>query len=121
MADRKKKSNRIFHVPSKDRYIELKLHASGLISVFGSTYLCEKTFSKIRYTSPLLSSSLLHGRRSNQSILKEISPGCSLEGMMLKLKLQYFSHLVRRVDSLERTLMLGGIGGRRRRGRQRMR
>ena len=60
-------------------------------------------------------------RRSNQSILKEISPGCSLEGMMLKLKLQYFGHLVRRVDSLEKTLLLGRIGGRRRRGRQRMR
>ena len=60
-------------------------------------------------------------RRSNQSILKEISPGCSLEGMMLKLKLQYFGHLMRRVDSLEKTLMLGGIGGRRRRGQQRMR
>ena len=60
-------------------------------------------------------------RRSNQFILKEISPGCSLEGMMLKLKLQYFGHLMRRVDSLEKTLMLGGIGGRRRRGRQRMR
>ena len=60
-------------------------------------------------------------RRSNQSILKEISPGCSLEVMMLKLKLQYFGHLVRRVDSLEKALMLGGIGGRRRRGRQRMR
>ena len=60
-------------------------------------------------------------RRSNQSILKEISPGISLEGMMLKLKLQYFGHLKRRVDSLEKTLMLGGIGGRRRRGRQRMR
>ena len=60
-------------------------------------------------------------RRSNQSILKEISPGCSLEGMMLKLKLQYFGHLMRRIDSLEKTLMLGGIGGRRRRGRQRMR
>ena len=60
-------------------------------------------------------------RRSNQSILKEISPGCSLEGMMLKLKLQYFGHLLQRVDSLEKTLMLGGIGGRRRRGRQRMR
>ena len=57
----------------------------------------------------------------NQSILKEISPGCSLEGMMLKLKLQYFGHLMRRVDSLEKTLMLGGTGGRRRRGRQRMR
>ena len=60
-------------------------------------------------------------RRSNQSILKEISPGCSLEGLMLKLKLQYLGHLMRRVDSLEKTLMLGGIGGRRRRGRQRMR
>ena len=60
-------------------------------------------------------------RRSNQSILKEISPGCSLEGLMLKLKLQYFGHLMRRVDSLEKTLMLGGIGGRRRRGRQRVR
>ena len=56
-----------------------------------------------------------------QSVLKEISPGCSLEGLMLKLKLQYFGHLMRRVDSLEKTLMLGGIGGRRRRGRQRMR
>ena len=60
-------------------------------------------------------------RRSNQSILKEISPGCSLEGMMLRLKLQYFGHLIGRVDSLEKTLMLGGIGGRRRRGRPRMR
>ena len=60
-------------------------------------------------------------RRSNQSILNEISPGCSLEGLMLKLKLQYFGHLMQRVDSLEKTLMLGGIGGRRRRGRQRMR
>ena len=60
-------------------------------------------------------------RISNQSILKEISPGCSLEGLMLKLKLQYFGHLMRRVDSLEKILMLGGIGGRKRRGRQRMR
>ena len=60
-------------------------------------------------------------RRSNQSILKEISPGCSLEGLMLKLKLQYFGHLIRRVDSLQKTLMLGGIGGRRRREQQRMR
>ena len=59
-------------------------------------------------------------RRSNQSTLKEISPECSLEGLMLKLKLQYFGHLMRRTDSLEKTLMLGGIGGRRRRGRQRM-
>ena len=60
-------------------------------------------------------------RRSNQSILKETSPGCSLEGLMLRLKLQYFGHLTRRADSLEKTLILGGIGGRRRRGRQRMR
>ena len=60
-------------------------------------------------------------KRSNQSILKETSPGCSLEGLKLRLKLQYFGHLMRRVDSLEKTLMLGGIGGRRRRGRQRMR
>ena len=60
-------------------------------------------------------------RRSNQSILKEISPGCSLQGLMVKLKLQHFGHLMRRVDSLEKSLMLGGIGGRRRRGRQRMR
>ena len=60
-------------------------------------------------------------RRSNQSILKEISPGISLEGMMLKLKLQYFGHLMRRADSLEKSLMLGGIGGKRRRGRERMR
>ena len=60
-------------------------------------------------------------KRSNQSILKEIGPGCSLEGMMLKLKLQYFGHLMQRVDSLEKTMMLGGIGGRRRRGRPRMR
>ena len=63
----------------------------------------------------------LTARRSNHSILKEISPGCSLEGMMLKLKLQYFAHLMRRVDSLGKTVMLGGIGGRRRRGRQKMR
>ena len=60
-------------------------------------------------------------KRSNKSILKELSPGCSLEGLMLKLKFQYFGHLMQRVDSLEKTLMLGGIGGRRRRGRQRMR
>ena len=60
-------------------------------------------------------------RRSNQSILKEVSPGCSLEGLMLKLKLQYFGHLMRRADSLEKTLMLGGVQGRRRRGKQRMR
>ena len=69
----------------------------------------------------LIPSNHPYARRSNQSILKEISPGISLEGMMLKLKLQYFGHLMRRVDPLEKTLMLGGIGGRRRRGRQRMR
>ena len=62
-----------------------------------------------------------NARRSNQSILREISPGCSLEGLMLKLKLQYFGYLMQRADSLEKTLMLGGTGGRRRRGRQRMR
>ena len=67
------------------------------------------------------SESPLDARRPNQSILREISPGCSLEGPMLKLNLQYFSHLMRKLDSLEKTLMLGGIGGRRRRGRQRMR
>ena len=69
----------------------------------------------------VLEKSPLNGRRSSQSILKEISPGCSLEGLMLKLKLQYLGHLMRRVDSLEKTLMLGGIGGRRRRGQLRMR
>ena len=71
----------------------------------------EKTLERVPWTT----------RRSNQSILKEISPGISMEGMMLKLKLQYFGHLMRRVDLLEKTLMLGGIGGRRRRGQQRMR
>ena len=68
-----------------------------------------------------LLSVLWTARRSNQSILKETSPGCSLEGLMLRMTLQYFCHLMRRVDTLEKTLMLGGIGGRRRRGRQRMR
>ena len=72
---------------------------------------CWRRLLRVRWTA----------RRSNQSILKEISPGIPLEGMMLKLKLQYFGHLMRRIDSLEKTLMLGGIGGRRRRGRQRMR
>ena len=72
---------------------------------------CWRTLLRVPWTA----------RRSNQSILKEINPGMSLEGMMLKLKLQYFGHLMRRVDSLEKTLMLGGIVGRRRRGRQRMR
>ena len=72
---------------------------------------CWRRLLRVRWTA----------RRSNQSILKEISPGCSLEGMMLQLKLQYFGHLMRRVDSLEKTLMLGGIGGRRKRGQPRMR
>ena len=72
---------------------------------------CWRRFLRVPWTA----------RRSNQSILKEISPGCSLEGLMLKQKLQYFGHLMQRVDSLEKTLMLGGVGGRRRRGRQRMR
>ena len=72
---------------------------------------CWRRFLRVPWTA----------RRSNQSILKEISPGCSLEGMMRRLKLQYFDHLMRRVDSLEKTLMLGGIGGGRRRGQQRMR
>ena len=72
---------------------------------------CGRRLLRVRWTA----------RRSDQSILKEISPECSLEGLMLKLKLQYFGHLVRRVNSLEKTLMLGGIGGGRRRGRQRMR
>ena len=72
---------------------------------------CWRRFLRVPWTA----------RKSNQSILKKISPGCSLEGLILKLKFQYFGHLMRRVDSLEKTLMLGGIGGRRRRGRQRMR
>ena len=72
---------------------------------------CWRRFLRVPWTA----------RRSNQSILKEINPGCSLEGLMLKLKLQYFGHLMLRVDSLEKTLMMGGIGGRRRRGQQRMR
>ena len=82
----------------------------------------KKGASKLRKEQSSFCKSLhLPARRSNQSILKEISPGCSLEGLMLKLKLQYFGHLTRRVDSLTKTRMLGGIGGRRRRGRQRMR
>ena len=81
----------------------------GKIDVF--ELWCQKRFLRVPWTA----------RRSNQSILKEVSPGCSLEGLMLRLKLQYFGHLMQRVDSLEKTLMLGGIGSRRRRGRQRMR
>ena len=77
-----------------------------------------KEFSKQEYRE---ATEIENARRPNQSILKEICPGCSLEGLMLKLKLQYFGHLIQRADSLKKTLMLGGIGGRRRRGRQRMR
>ena len=87
----------------------LKKAEGGIIDAFG--LWCWRRLLRVPWTA----------RRSNQSILKKISLGCSLEGMMLKLKLQYFGHLMRRVDSLEKTLMLGGIGGRRRRGRQRMR
>ena len=84
--------------------------------------LCQRLVDKNRH-NPSLQELLFRGKHSvnNQSILKEISPGRSLEGLMLKLELQYFGHLMRRVDSLEKTLMLGGIGGRRRRGQQRMR
>ena len=84
--------------------------------------LCQGLVDKNRH-NPSLQELLFRGKHSvnNQSILKEISPGRSLEGLMLKLELQYFGHLMRRVDSLEKTLMLGGVGGRRRRGRQRMR
>ena len=84
--------------------------------------LCQRLVDKNRH-NPSLQELLFRGKHSvnNQSILKEISPGRSLVGLMLKLELQYFGHLMRRVDSLEKTLMLGGVGGRRRRGRQRMR
>ena len=86
------------------------------------TVVLEKSLeSPVRRSNQILSCKERTVRRSNQSILKEISPGISLEGLMLKLKLQYFGHLMQRVDSLEKTLMLGGIGGRRRRGLQRMR
>ena len=84
-------------------------------------YICVYIISIVIYIWRRLLRVPWTARRSNQSILKEISPGISLEGMMLKLKLQYFGHLMRRTDSLKKTLMLGGIGGRRRRGRQRMR
>ena len=87
------------------------IDAFELVGEFGKSFLCWRRLLRVPWTA----------RRSNQSILNEISPGCSLEGLMLKLKLQYFGHLMRRVDSLEKTLMLGGIGGRRRRGQQRMR
>ena len=85
--------------------------SSGFRYIYAFELWCWRRLLRVPWTA----------RRSNQFILKEISPGISLEGMMLKLKLQYFGHLRRRVDSLEKTLMLGGIGGRRRRGRQRMR
>ena len=84
----------------------LNLHSSNAFELW-----CWRRLFRVPWTA----------RRSNQAILKEISPGCSLEGLLLKLKLQYFGHLIRRLDSLEKTLMLGGIGGRRRRGQQRMR
>ena len=87
-------------------------------------YVGDRVFTHPSYlilTKTLLLRVPRTARRSNQSILKEISPGCSLEGMILKLKLQYFGHLMQRVDSMEKTLMLGGIGGRRRRGQQRIR
>ena len=90
------------------------------IRVVSSAYLRLLVFL-LAILIPACASSSPTARRSNQSSLKEISPGCSWEGMMLKLKLQYFGHPMRRVDSLEKTLMLGGTGGRRRRGRQRMR
>ena len=93
------------------------------LSIYLSIYIYIKEWSlgDISPVEKKMVCELHHARRSNQSILKEISPGISLEGMMLKLKLQYFGHLMWRVDSLEKTLMLGGTGGRRRRGRQRMR
>ena len=91
--------------------MEEKADQQGLWRLLQEEPWCWRTLLRVPWTA----------RRSNQSILKEISPGISLEGMMLKLKLQYFGHLMRRVDSLGKTLMLGGIGGRRRRGRPRMR
>ena len=95
------------------RELVFKSHfRKGVIKrIYASELWCWRRLSRVPWTA----------RRSNQSILKDISPGVPLEGMMLKLKLQYFGHLMQRVDSLEKTLMLGGIGGRRNRGRQRMR
>ena len=97
-----------------------KAHLTSHSRMSGSRWVITPSWLSGSWRSFLYSSSWT-ARRSNQSILKEISPGCSLEGLMLKLKLQYFGHLMRRVDSLEKTLMLGGIGGRRKRGWQRMR
>ena len=91
-----------------------------LLKEAGNSFVYREHWSEVKLALPLLRVPWT-ARRSNQSILKEISPGISLEGMTLKLKLQYIGHLMRRVDSLEKTLMLGGTGGRRRRGRQRMR
>uniref|UniRef100_A0AC11DPL1 Uncharacterized protein n=1 Tax=Ovis aries TaxID=9940 RepID=A0AC11DPL1_SHEEP len=116
---------------SRDITLPTKVHLVNAMVVLLVTYGCESwTIKKaerqridafeLRWWRRLLRVPWT-ARRSNQSILKEINPGISLEGMMVKLKLQYFGHLMRRVDSLEKTLMLGGIGGRRRRGRQRMR
>ena len=120
-------SNSIFK--SRDITLPTKVHLVKAMVFLVVMYGCESWTVKkaerwgidafgLWYSRRLLR---VPARRSNQSILKEISPGCSLEGMMLKLKLQYFGHLMRRVDALEKTLMLGGIWGRRRRGRQRMR
>ena len=104
---------------SRDITLSTKVYLVKVMVFPVVTYECEsRTVNKAecqRIDAPWTS------RRSNQSILKEISPGCSLVGLMLKLKLQYFGHFMRRGDSLEKTLMLGGIGGRRKRGRQRMR
>ena len=116
---------------SRDITLPTKVHLVKAMVFLVVMYWCESWAVKkaehqnidafeLWYWSRLLRVSWT-ARRSNQSILKEISPGCSLEGLMLKLKLQYFGHLTWRVDSLEKTLMLGGIGGRRRRGRQKMR
>ena len=110
---------------SRDITLPTKVHLVKAV-VFPVVMDCEESWTpKNWYFCTVMLEKTLRvswtARRSNQSILKEISPGCSLEGMMLKLKLQYFGHLMWRVDSLEKTLMLGGIGGRRRRGRQRMR
>ena len=115
---------------SRDITLPTKVHLVKAM-VFPVMYRCESwTIKKAEHRRidalelwcwRRLSRVLWTARRSNQCILKEISPGCSLEGLMLRLKLQYFGHLMQRVESLEKTLMLGGIGGRRRRGQQRMR
>ena len=99
------------YISSNIYYIQITVKKSERRRIDAFELWCWRRLLRLPWTA----------RRSNQSILKEISPGCSLEGMMLKLKLQYFGHLMRRVGSLEKTLMLGGIGGRRRRGWQRMR